>query len=101
MLLARLEQVLLAPLSEGHHNRKEVAPHGGQVILLVGAAVRGGDYLQDAALSQRAQAVGQNVLGNTKAFLELAESGQTIEGITEIRSDHQSPITSSDLALGQ
>jgi hypothetical protein len=81
MLLAWFKEIPFAPLPEGDHHGKQIATLGRKMVFLVYASIRGWDKLEDAAFAERAQAIGQDVLRNPKALLELAKTGQPIECI--------------------
>src|SRR6202165_4403914 len=78
----------LAPLPQRDQHRKYPAPLGGHQIFLIGAAVGGGRRRQDAALHQRAQPHGEDILRQADAFLKFAEAALSQEGVAD---DQQRP----------
>src|SRR5260221_38336 len=61
---------------------------GGGYVLLVGAAVRGRNAHKNIVVDQILEPCRENVLGQAKVPLELAEPAQPIEGIAD---DQQRP----------
>jgi hypothetical protein len=83
-----LEQMLLTPLPQGDHDRKQPAPFDRQYIFMAGSTTRSGDNIQNAVRNKGAKPCRQHVFGNTEALLECAEAAGSDH---RVANDQQRP----------
>ena len=88
MLLAASKAVVLAPLPQGHNDRKQVQSLLGEDVFLVGATVRGRRRVQHTERDQSPEASAKDALRQTQRLLKLAKSANAIEGVPD---DQQGP----------
>ena len=85
LAVGRLAERIPAPALEGEYGRLERAPAGGQLV----AAAHGGDASEHSCLLQLAQAVAQDVRGDSReSELQVAVAASACE---QVANDEQSP----------
>nr|GEU28197.1 hypothetical protein [Tanacetum cinerariifolium] len=81
MRFAGREQLLLAPLAQGHHHREQATAPVREHVLLVRRAVRRRLHRENSLRHQRPEPVGQDVARHTQVALEVAEAADAVESV--------------------
>ena len=76
MRLARCERMPLTPLAQRHHHREEVTTGLGERVYLPPTR-RGRLPVENAAVDETAQPVGEDVARNAGALLKVTWTGMT------------------------
>ena len=95
--VSRSRSPVLAPLAEGQHDRHQRLALGRERIDDLAAVRRIQNALQDAALDQLGEAVGQDVAGDAEPGLEFLEMMKVVEGAAD---DQERPLFADQLDGG-